>query len=101
MFDSTFYNFATTFYGDVGARSSTIPTGLFTAIDTSNAEDFTSMFRSTFSGFGFNSNLVTIPDNLFENIHTPSGTNFAYMFDSTFDSFANGYDSYGSISAGE
>lgn len=57
-----------------------IPATLFSTLDTSNVEDFASMFEGTFA----NISLSLVPSTLFSPIDTSSGTNFDKMFKSTF-----------------
>ena len=58
-----------------------IPTGLFSAIDTSSATDTSSMFDHTFYGC---TGLTGIPAELFSAIDTSSATSTSYMFYQTF-----------------
>ena len=68
------------------APITSIPSGLFASIDTSNATNTVSMFFNTFYGC---SNLTAIPASLFASIDISSATNTSDMFSSTFGGCSN------------
>lgn len=61
-----------------------VPATLFSTLNTSNVENFTSMFEGTFYGIS----LSLVPSTLFSPIDTSSGTNFYKMFKSTFAKYS-------------
>ena len=82
MFSNTFYNYAR------NSTSATIPAGLFSNINTSNATSLSNMFSNTFSNYARNSTSATIPAGLFSTINTSSATSLGSMFNSTFYNYA-------------
>lgn len=74
------YTFSTSY------MTAPVPATLFSTIDTSNVENFTSMFEGTFYGIS----LSLVPSTLFSPIDTSSGTSFYNMFKSTFAKYSMG-----------
>ena len=78
--------FSNMFYG--ASNATTIPAGLFDAVNTSGSVTFQNMFAGTFNYFASNSITATIPAGLFDFLDTSSATNLSNMFSRTFDNFA-------------
>ncbi len=76
--------FFQTFYNCSNLTS--IPTGLFDSIDTSNATNTNQMFYQTFRDC---SNLTAIPTGLFDSIDTSNATDTNGMFSQTFNGCSN------------
>ena len=60
---------------------------LIQRLDTSNFENFSSLFANMFNEACYNSTSVSIPADLFATVDTTNGTNFSYMFNYTFTGF--------------
>ncbi len=71
--------FQRTFYSC--SKLTTIPSGLFDSVDTSNATDTSYMFNQTFRNC---SGLTAISTGLFDSINTSNATHTSYMFSYTF-----------------
>jgi hypothetical protein len=82
MFYSTFYYFA------YNSTTSTIPTGLFNSIDTSNASSLAYMFYGTFNYYAYNSTTAAIPTGLFNSIDASQADNLNCVFYNTFSFYA-------------